>query len=321
MTQPVASPPRLGPGSVVLAVAAIALAAIAGYVLLRRWDLTGSWMRAHAVAAPAIYAIVVVLLLAGLSRLGARHARLIHELGPAAPLALIAATLPALGGLILLGSLPSIGPWLRQHELTGVVLYALAFALSSGLALLPTYAQSLLGGWAFGVWAGFPAALVGCVVGATLGYEIARRAASAKVMHIVERNVRLAVVRRALIGEGRPLGFWRCLGLVVLVRLPPNSPFALTNLVLASVRVPRLCFVAGTAAGLAPRTAVAVWLASQVADLVEAPAGVRPGWLTVAGLVVSLVAVAVIGAMANRALARVGSAGPAEVSDSAPGRS
>jgi hypothetical protein len=57
----------------------------------------------------------------------------------------------------------------------GVVLYLAAFAVLGGLALLPTYAQSLLGGWAFGFAGGLPVVLAGFAGAALVNYAIAAR--------------------------------------------------------------------------------------------------------------------------------------------------
>ena len=63
----------------------------------------------------------------------------LRRLGPVGPLALIAASLPAIGGFVLLGTLTWFAPWLRSHGELGIVLYILGFAVLAGLAVLPTY--------------------------------------------------------------------------------------------------------------------------------------------------------------------------------------
>lgn len=229
----------------------------------------------------------------------------LRRLGAAGPLALVAAIFPAIGGFVLLGTLDPVGRWLVDIGAAGVVVYAVAFALLSGFALLPTYAQAILGGWAFGFAVGFPAALAGFLGGAAIGYVIARRAASEPVTRMIDEKPRWAAVRDALVGSG-PV---RTFGIVTLVRLPPNSPFALTNLVMGTTRVAPVPYLLGTLVGLAPRTGVAVYLAAGVKDLMSAEKA-RPSWLFWSGLAVTVVAVLVIGSIAQRALRRV-TAGPA----------
>lgn len=231
-----------------------------------------------------------------------------RRLGPTSVLAVVALSMPAIGGFVLLGYINTISDWLVSHDSMGLVIYIVAFAVLAGLALLPTYSQSILGGWAFGWALGIPAALAGFVGGALIGYFVARRAASDRVERLLDDKPRWKVVRDALIGSG----FWRTLVLVALIRLPPNSPFAAVNLLLSSVRVPIGAYGLGTLIGMTPRTAAAVWLGHtlrpQFASLSEALESGKPPWLLIGGLVVTVVIVFVvlglIGHVANRALAR-----------------
>lgn len=229
-------------------------------------------------------------------------ARMWSRFGLAGPLAILALAMPPLGGFMLITYMKTIAEYLRSHAGSGPWLYAAAFASLAGLALLPTYAQSALGGFAFGVTIGFVAALGGFVGGAIIGYEIARRASGDKVMQTIESKPHWKAVREAFV-SGQVNGFWKNLGMVALLRVPPNSPFALTNLVMASVKVPRAAFVVGTLIGMAPRTAAAVWVGSQAAELTSLSE--RPRWMVVAGIVLSIVVLAVVGLIADRAIKRV----------------
>ncbi len=211
---------------------------------------------------------------------------------------LIAATLPPLGGFLLLGFAGTIAPWLRAQPVAGPLVYAALFALLAGFALLPTYAQSLLGGFAFGLAVGLPAALAGFLGGALIAYLVASRASGDRVTALINENPRWRAVYDALIGRG----FWRTLGIVILLRVPPNSPFALTNLLMATTRVPLGPYAIGTLLGMAPRTAIAVFLGSGLSEWSEA--GRRERWWFVAGLALTVAVVVVLAALANRALRR-----------------
>jgi uncharacterized membrane protein YdjX (TVP38/TMEM64 family) len=224
---------------------------------------------------------------------------LAERLGPAGPLALAAAILPAIGGFVLLGFMGPVADWLHGHAEWGVFLYVFGFALLSGLALLPTWSQAILGGFAFGFSSGFPAALGGFLGGSLLGYFIARRAAGDRVVRLIQEQPRWAVVYDALLGSGAA----RSLLIVTLLRLPPNSPFAMTNLLMAATRVPLPLYAVGTILGLAPRTGIAV-LAGQSMKVFDPREAMSWVWV-VTGVVLMLVALGVIGAIANRALARV----------------
>lgn len=222
-----------------------------------------------------------------------------RRLGPAGPLAVISATLPALGGFVLLAMMAPLTRWLASLGAAGAWVYAAAFAVLAGLALLPTYAQAVLGGYAFRMTLGLPAALAGFVGGAAIGYVLGRWASRDRARQIIREHRRWQAVYDELLGGG----FLRTLALVTLVRLPPNSPFAITNLVLAAARVHPAAYLLGTLIGMAPRTAVAVYIGSTIQDVAS---GVpRPWWLTIGGIVLAIAVVAYIGYHAKLALARV----------------
>ncbi len=238
----------------------------------------------------------------------ARPPTLLNRLGPAGILAVLALALPPLGSLALFATMGTTGPWLKSHAELGLVLYASAFAILAGLALLPTYAQSALGGFAFGIAWGVPAALVGFTAGAVIGYEIARRASGERVLRLVDEKPKWRAVRDALLGAADTPGggLGRILGMIILLRLPPNSPFALTNLVMASVRVPRRCFVVGTAIGMAPRTALAVAVGAGAHELSKDELrAALPPWALYAGIALTIAVFLFIGIIANRAIERV----------------
>lgn len=232
---------------------------------------------------------------------GAKEAlQVVKRLGPASVLALLGATLPALGGIALLYYVKDLGPWLRSHGTQGLLAYGTLFALLSGLALIPTYASSIVGGWAFGVARGLPAALLGFVGGSLIAYAIARRTAATRVEGVLGEHPKWKAVRDALVGGGT----LKTLGIVTLVRTPPTSPFAITNLVLASVRVPVWIYALGTLVGMAPRTAFMVYLASSVRDLREA-AEHPPVWWVIGGAAMFVGVLALLAKIANAALMKV----------------
>ena len=224
----------------------------------------------------------------------------IRKAGAAGPLAALAVSLPAVGGFVLLARIDPVAEWLHANEGMGIVIYACAFAVLSGLAILPTYAQAALGGWAFGLAGGFPAAIIGVVGGALIGWLISSRVASKNVMGMIDERPGWSAVRSAMVERG----WWRSLGLVTLIRLPPNSPFALTNLALGVTRVPLVTVLLATAVGLAPRTALAVYLASGVQEQFAAEKPPKLAMFIVTA-VLTIIVVVVIGQIAKGALAKV----------------
>ncbi|MBL8990440.1 MAG: TVP38/TMEM64 family protein [Phycisphaerae bacterium] len=233
---------------------------------------------------------------------------MLSRLGGTSVLAVGALALPPLGSIVLFAYMNVVGQWLRGHETEGVLLYIAGFALFSGCALLPTYASAILGGWAFGFAEGFPAAQCGFLGGAMIGYGVARGVSGDRVVRLIEERPAWRAVRDALVGSG----FWRTLGIVILIRLPLNSPFAVCNLVLASVQVRPLVYAAGTLIGMAPRTAAVVWLATQVRDVMAEEAGKvsAPWWFLAAGSGAMIVVLLLLGVIAQRAVRRLTAGAP-----------
>jgi uncharacterized membrane protein YdjX (TVP38/TMEM64 family) len=228
------------------------------------------------------------------------------DLGPAGILAAVWLIAPAALGFTLLAYLGAASDWLNSLGTAGPIAFAVIFAVTSGLGLLPTYAQAVLGGWVFGTAIGLPAALVGFVGGSLIGWCIARLVSQQRVERAIERHEQARIIRTALVGQG----FWRTLGIVSLIRIPPNSPFALTNLAMAACGVRLPAYTLGTAIGMTPRTAVVVIVASAAAasgakDLQSFIADGPGFWVFIGGIVVLIIVLAIIASIAKRALARV----------------
>lgn len=226
-----------------------------------------------------------------------------QRLGAAAWLGVAWAVMPALGGFALLYYIRDVSEWLASLGGAGVFVYVAAFVVAAGLGLLPTYAQAFLGGWAFGPVVGTFAALIGFVGASALGRPIAERVGRERVDEEMARNTRARAVRDALVGSG-PL---KTLGIVTLVRIPPNSPFSLTNLVLSTTRVPWWIYLVATAAGMLPRTALVVWIGSQVDDALtkQGIKDAKPDWMIWVSIVAAVVVLGIIAHIGNKAIEKV----------------
>jgi uncharacterized membrane protein YdjX (TVP38/TMEM64 family) len=227
---------------------------------------------------------------------------LIKQLGPTAILGALWTICPAVLGTMLLIYLGDVSEWLRSLGGWGIAAYIGIFVISAGIGFLPTYGQSMLGGWTFGFTAGFAGAMCGFVGGSLIGFGIAKTVSKQRIEQALKEHPKGMVVRDALLRHG----FWRSLLIITLIRIPPNSPFALTNLVLASSGAKLSTYILGTALGMAPRTAIAVWLAaagagtgaSNLKELVEN----QPWWAIPAAMGIAFVVLAIIGSIAKRAL-------------------
>lgn len=213
-----------------------------------------------------------------------------------APLAIVSLALPPIGAVLLLGYLSTLGPWLRTLGAEGVGLYVAGFAVLGGFALLPTYAPAILGGWAFGDRIGLPAALAGFVLASAINYLWAKYLSMTHVAELLASKPRWLAVRNALVGRSA----WKTLLVVALVRVPPNSPFALSNAALAAARVPLPLYLLGTLVGLAPRTFVAVRAGAHLSALDFSRRDAFGSAAIAIGL--SVVVLGILGALARRAL-------------------
>jgi uncharacterized membrane protein YdjX (TVP38/TMEM64 family) len=218
-------------------------------------------------------------------------------------------TTPVIGSIALFWVMgaSNLGPWLKSHGVLAMIAYAAIFALLTGCALMPTYAMSALGGFAFGAAFGTPAALAGLTGGAALGYLLGGKASGDRVRKVIESEPRWKAVHDALLGEsGLPKSrhWWRTLGFIALLRFPPNCPFSFTNLLLSSVRAPFGAYLLGTLTGMAPRTALAAFIGAGVQQMTKDQLSVPTPWL-IAGIVSAIAVVMIIGSIAQRALARI----------------
>lgn len=187
----------------------------------------------------------------------------LRELGPfVSGLVVLCVIAPALAGFAVIARAGDVRSRFDDMETMAPYVYGLLFAVLTGAALMPTYALSGVAGFTFGAMTGSIVAVAGVVGGAMVGYVLATVLARRRVMGAIENHPRASVIREALVDRG----LWTELGVVTLLRLPPNSPFAITNLVMSSTRVNPIAFVVGTAVGMAPRTILAAIMGATIAS-------------------------------------------------------
>jgi uncharacterized membrane protein YdjX (TVP38/TMEM64 family) len=229
----------------------------------------------------------------------ARHlSRFLTRLGPAGPLAVVAAVLPPVGAVCLLGIVALYAPSLREHGWAPLAC-VIGFAILGGVSVLPTYALSILVGWSFGAAIGIPTATAAHVAAAMVAYEIARHISGGRLVAMIDERPSWRAVHHALVGSSLGRATW----IITLLRLAPVPPFALTNLILGAAHVKRGRFILGTSIGMFPHALVMVLAAAGLRQM-NFKAAEQP-WLIAAGLAALLIAVTVIGRVARRALESV----------------
>lgn len=233
-----------------------------------------------------------------------QNLRRLAALGPAGWLGAFWLSMPGVAGLVLLYELAPAAAWLRTHGDTAVIIYAGVLMLTSGLGLLPTTAQAVLGGWVFGVAVGGVAAAVAFAGAVMIGFTITRFVAGRRFEAWIEAKPEAAAIRHALVGRG----FVSATLMIALLRLPPQAPFAFMNMLLAGSGVGVGPFVLGSVLGMMPRTLALMALAEAAARTgaadIQGFLRAGPGWpMAVAGIASLVVVMTIIGAIARRALA------------------
>ncbi len=227
-----------------------------------------------------------------------RH--IIRKLGPVGPVALISATVPAIAGAALLSQLHHLKPWLLDRGLQGIIIFVLGYAICAGFPILPTFSITALGGWVYGFRLGSMLGLAGYMGAVVVSYAWLKRVSQDRVIGILHEHPKWQAVRDGLVGESR----WRALFIVALLRVPPNVPFAVINIVLVSAKVRFREYFFGSLIGVIPRTAALAYIASRLGRLEWSKIGEQK-WYVAGSIGSTIFSLAVITWLANRAIRHI----------------
>jgi len=221
------------------------------------------------------------------------------QLGNLTPIALTTTFLPILGGTILLVFALPLGEWLRANQEIGLPIYLFAVLILCGLAILATNIIGTLGGWSFGFESGIAALMIGIVGAAFVSFLIHSRLVGDQLPKIFAAHPKAQAIYEALLGQS----LWRTTLIIFLLRLSPAMPFALTNFLMSSARVPLKSFLIGTFFGMLPRSSAVVFVGAGLSELTfDNP---QNFWLLIAGIAATLITVIIIGSVSKRALERL----------------
>ena len=162
--------------------------------------------------------------------------------------------------------LEAIVPALTQPGPWGAVLFVLAYIVAS-IALAPVFLLTFAAGAVFGLWHGTLLVYVGAVLGASSVFAIASPLGRSRFFRWMDRDERVAAVRRAVVTEGTWVMF--------LLRLSPVVPFVLLNYALALSGVRYRDFLASSV-GMLPAIVMYVYYGKVVGDIGKLAAGVAP---------------------------------------------
>ena len=173
---------------------------------------------------------------------------------------LLTVFLPLLGTSFLLVYIRDLSESLRGNSDFAVPIFILGATIFLGFSLLPTWVVALAGGWIFSFSLGLPLSFISIVLASLLGYWTMGGLCGNKAF---EKQQNLLEGIKTLEEESKhSLWFF-----VFLVRLSPVVPFALTNVLLSSMKIKPVPFSAGTALGMLPRTALVVYAGAKLSSL------------------------------------------------------
>jgi uncharacterized membrane protein YdjX (TVP38/TMEM64 family) len=185
----------------------------------------------------------------------------------------------------------NMGPW-------GVVLFIAAYVVAA-ITLAPAFILTFAAGAIFGLWRGTMVVFLAALLGAMAVYGLAAPLARGRLMRRLERDPRVAAIRKAVVGDA--------LWVMFLLRLSPLVPYVLLNYALALSGVKFKDFVLATV-GMLPAIVMYAYYGKIVGDVAKLAAGVSPPrgieyWTVVGvGLVATIAATSMITRAARRAM-------------------
>jgi len=205
---------------------------------------------------------------------------------------------PVLGVLAMAATSAAWMPYFDGGGLASVLLFVAAGVVVAACCLAPTHATSLIAGYMFGAEIGVVVGFVVVVIAALVGFALWSRLVGGRVLDAIAASPNAQRVHAALLGRG----FWRTVWLIALVRLSPLMPFAVSNLMMASLGVRAGAFFCATAIGLLPRSIGVALVGAQLSELDWRAGG--SAWATALAIVATLVVILWIARVSGRALRR-----------------
>jgi len=180
----------------------------------------------------------------------------------------------------------------------GIVLFIAAYVLAA-VTLAPAFLLTFAAGAIFGLWRGTVIVYLAALLGAIAVYGLAAPLAHGRIMRRLDRDARVAAIRRAVVGNA--------LWVMFLLRLSPLVPYNLLNYALALSGVRFKDFVLASV-GMLPAIVMYAYYGKIVGDVAKLAAGVSPPrgveyWTLVGvGLVATIWATHMITRAARRAI-------------------
>ena len=191
----------------------------------------------------------------------------------------------------IVSQLSTLGP-------SGPVLFVLLYIVAS-LTMAPAFILTFAAGAVWGLWWGSLYVYIGAVLGASAVHFLAGRLVRTRVTQWLDREPRVAAVRRAVAGQG----VW----IMFLLRLSPLIPFVQLNYALVLSGVRYRDYVLATT-GMWPTIIMYVYYGKVAGDVAALATGVAPPrgpeyyTMLVVGLVATVVATTMVARAAKKAM-------------------
>ena len=191
----------------------------------------------------------------------------------------------------VVSQLSTLGPW-------GPVLFIALYVVAS-LTMAPAFILTFAAGAVWGLWRGSLYVYLGALLGASAVHLLAARLAQSRVTRWLDRNPRVAAVRRAVVAD-------QAVWIMFLLRLSPLIPFVQLNwaLVLSGVRYRD--YVLATI-GMWPTIIMYVYYGKVAGDVAALATGVAPERgpeyyvMLVIGLIATILATTMVARAARKA--------------------
>lgn len=196
--------------------------------------------------------------------------------------------------------------WIVAKGPEGLLIFTAGYAVATVL-FIPGSVLTLGTGFAFGIFGGIVVATVGCGIGDTLAFLIARYLAREKIRRLALRNSKFAAMDDAIGEHG-----WK---IVLLLRLSPLIPFNMSNYLYGLTAIRLWPFVLASAVGTMPANLLFVYLGAagkaglQTIANPRAPHSPLELTLLATGLFTTFLATWYISRIARRAFQKSRSAG------------
>jgi uncharacterized membrane protein YdjX (TVP38/TMEM64 family) len=205
--------------------------------------------------------------------------------------------------------MPRLETWIHDMGIMGPIVFALLVVVLTTI-LVPDTIMAIGAGVLFGFWGGFVTMVVACMVTCAVNYVIARKLLRQRFRDLTEKHPKLQVVTKVAQQDSVRMQF--------LVRLLPLSPVAV-NYSLSAAGVSFTSYMIA-APGLLLGIAMEVYIGYAASHVTKVAGNLDTDSpthtvLTVAGLILSLIATALIVHMARKSLARLDATPPTKSAD------